>query len=162
MACVCYCYRKRPLSWVSGHLQIWKPEEECLDAFQMNLFSFSKNKSNDQLFTPILNTSVEWICSTHGFNLSYGFILSDFCKCFLFRKVLQKLLARHCQLKSLLDRSMTEATWESSICAQAYLHNSGPLMQTPSHWPRKLKDVELKTSVTHHRVLYLNRQTRPQ
>lgn len=74
MACVGYGYQMRPAYHrVSGSLQIWQSGERCLDTFQVNLFSFSKNESQVQPFTLTLNTCVRFktlSCSTCGINLN--------------------------------------------------------------------------------------------
>lgn len=75
-----------------------------------------------------------------------------------FRQVLSEPLAGLCQLGGLRGRSLTEATWDTALCARAYLHNTGAPTQTPSYWPRKGKDMEFKPWVTTC-ILYVHRQT---
>lgn len=59
-------------------------------------------------------------CSTCGINLNFCFILSDFCRLFIFPTSATRPAGW-----TLWRKSLTEATWDTILRAQAYLHNTG-------------------------------------
>lgn len=140
MDCVCHCNGKRlACCRISRYLQIWQLEGSALGHILNELVLLQQKQKQ----CPAIYSYFKYLCSTYGFN-----ILSDFCKCFFFQKVLQELLAGHRQLDSLWYRSFNVARWDSSICAQSYLHNWRVITQTAWFWLRKLKDVKLTHKLT--------------